>query len=181
MFVTSLWPLFIFIYSWSPLPEHIPRVPSVYLPGCACVPDDPQSHRLCLLWDPKVEEPGRPPTEQTADRGTCTSTGLEEPHCFHGGLWNRRPFCPAPENSRFHGWVYRRPGQLFRGSSSVLLGFVHGGPVEETDQIHSRHTDSTHYSQTVSEINSTTKLHVHFVPKWFDYNCSAVRMHAVSV
>lgn len=159
--------VFISVHSWGLIPEHIPWVPPVHLPGCTCVPDDSQSHWLRLLRDPEVEEPGKPPAEQTLYHGTCSFTGPEEPHSIHGYLWHHRPLCPAPKNSSLHGSVCGWPGQLFWRSSSVLSGSVHGGPVGKINQIHSRHTDITYYSKTVSEKTLLLHLILILYKRWF--------------
>lgn len=162
---------FFFTLSWSPLPDHTSRVSPVHLPGCTCVPDAPEPHRLCALWGPEVEESWKPrAAQQIMHPGTCSSAGFEEPDCVHGCHWDYRPLCPAPNNPPFHGWVCRRPGQLLWGSSSVLPWFDHGGPVEEINQIHGCDTDITYYSKTVStKIQVWTNLHL-FLKTYSDDN-----------
>lgn len=143
-----------FIHSWGPIQEHVPRVPPVHLPGCPGVPDVPKSHWLCLLWGPEVEEWSISAAEKTLYCGNCSPTSAEEPHRVHGGHRHHRPFCPATDNPPLHGWICGWLGQLFWRSSAVLPGSVHGGTVGQIDQIHSRDTDITHNSQTVSGKNN---------------------------
>lgn len=146
--------------SRSSVQKHTPRVPSVHLLGCTCVPHSAQPPGFCPLRSAEVAEQQRAASWwQAPGFGHSGPAGTEEPHCLHGGGGSSRTLPAEPEDPPVYGPVCGWPGQLFRWSRPLLPRLDHGGSDEEADQIHGSRADSPHHGKTVSLSVNYRHLH----------------------